>query len=376
MASHAEDIKKIALIQRIFPNYRAPIFHALGKKLNTRIFHGENGSGIPQITNEYSEKCNLLSHIGLSYLCTTSRLLRYNPSIVIQEFSLSFVNLYISYVTARLTRKKIILWGHGYDRASGFNPEQRLSDKVRQYFIRRADSVVLYSGAVAKELSQRYPAQRFFVATNSIDSPEKNSMYNELTQKGRERIKIELKFPPRLNICFVARLTNSKKPHLLTDIVEKLQNRGISIMIHLVGDGQLLSSLKETISKRKQEDSFRIYGAIYDEELTSKIIYASDFMIIPAWLGLSINHSLCYGTPVATLANECHPPEIEFAEDGVNAILGNSIDEIVERVSEIWSNCEAYNLMRSSARRYYERKLSLSSMLSGFSNAIEHASRK
>lgn len=366
---------RVALVQRIFPNYRESIYRELGVQLNVRIFHGQDSSGIHQMTNNYSVKDQMINLARLSYLCITLRLLKYSPTIFIQEFSLSFINLYINYIISRITGAKFILWGHGYNRSKGFHPDTRLLDKVLQYFIQHADSIILYSDVVAKDFSLRYPNQRFFVARNSIDSSEKREIYDRLTQKGRAQVKAELGFGSVLNVCFVARVTPTKKANLLPGIVEKLFEHGINVMVHVVGEGDSLTTLKEIVSSRRLMNNFKFYGSLYDEELVSKIIYASDFMIIPAWLGLSINHSLCYGTPVATLINERHPPEIEFAQDGVNAILGNSIDELVESIHETWSNRAAYESMRSSARQYYKSNLSLPSMLSGFSDAVDHVSK-
>jgi len=366
----------VALLQRIFPHYRAPIFRSLGERMHTRIFHGKNHSGIPQLINQYSEECELQVFFGLSYLPITIRLMKFNPAVYIHEFSLSLLNLYTVYIISRLTGKKFVLWGHGYDRAKGFDPDKRISDKIRQYFISKSDAVILYSDKVALELSQRYPSQQFFVARNSIDSDTKRSVYAQLSRIGRKGIKDETNFPNGLNVCFVSRLTKNKKIHLLTDFVKILKAKGVHCTVHIVGDGPELPALKNIVSALQQTDCFRFHGSIYEEELVARILHASDFMIMPAWLGLSINHSLCYGTPVATLSTELHPPEFEFAEDGINAVVAKSIDELADRVLDIWSNDESYQTMRLNARHYYESKLSLINMQAAFSSAIEFVSRK
>jgi glycosyltransferase involved in cell wall biosynthesis len=368
-----EDRKvKVVMVQRIFPHYRKEIFSSLNKGFEFTLLHSDNESGILQIEQGFGCKVKNVTLGAVSYLFLTLKLFKLKPEVIIHEFSISFVNLFVCFMYAKLTSCKIILWGHGYDRKSGFYPEIKLGDKIREYLIKECDALILYSDDVKDELLNKYKVDKFFVAKNSIQSQEKDSIFFDMERKGRLVIKNELGFSSVVNLCFVARLSPNKQVLKLCDIASYYIEKDISVMIHVVGDGECKNELQSLIEKRRLSKYFSLYGSIYDESKVAEIIYASDFVVIPAWLGLSINHALCYGTPVATLVNEPHPPEIAFAEDGVNSILAESCEEMVGRMIAKTISQEEYLLLRVQSRDFFVNNLGIEKMYSGFLNGIKH----
>lgn len=367
---------KVALVQRIFPHYREEIFKKLAEYYDLRFFHSETHENIPQIERSHSYKVKLFNVNGVKYLASLGAILKFRPKVIIQEFSLSFLNLYLNFMLKILFGSKLILWGHGYDRRVGFNPASKLSDRFRLFLIKKADAVILYSDDVAEELSRAVNNQFFSVARNSIQSVKKDQIFRSMASNGRDNLRKEEGFDADIEICFVARLSKGKKVKKLCDIVNDLVSQGKSVKVHVVGDGEDLNLLKEAVSNKGLSSMFVFYGALYHEERVAKIIYCSDFMLIPAWLGLSVNHSFCYGTPVATLINESHPPEIQFAINMENAILAQSISHLAEQISETLTNKSVYERMRINARDYFEQQLGVNNMFVGFESAINKAISK
>ncbi len=363
----------VAMIQRIFPHYRAPIFDLLDKKFTFVLIHSRNKDNIPQIVRSYSCLKPMVNIRGIVYIFGQFHLYKCSPDAVFQEFSLSVVNLYLTYLYCKLTKCKLILWGHGYKRKQGFDPKNKLSDKIRAFFIRNSDAILLYSDETKTEMESWFQDAVFFVARNSIQSTEKEEQYKGMTTNGKQFYKNKHKCNYDFNLVFIARITGNRKVELLPELVERIKSiTNKSFLIHLIGDGDSKNKLERMIQKNNLKEYFRIYGAVYDEHLASEVIYLSEFLVIPASLGLSVNHAFCYGTPVATLKNERHGPEASFIQDNHNGILCSDIQNMANRIVNVIENEKAMNNMSCEARDYFCKNLGIESMYKGFSDAIRH----
>ncbi|MEY8214198.1 MAG: glycosyltransferase [Colwellia sp.] len=364
---------KVAMVQGIFPHYREGIFSKLSEEYDFKLFHSSLDNGIPQKELHFSNKIGAFNFKSLKYLRMTLSLFKFRPDVIIHEFSLSLVNLYVCYLYSKITGCKFIVWGHGYDRKNKFDPKLNFADKVRAFFVESSDAVVLYSDDVQQLFQRTFDQKNIFVARNSIQSKEKDDLYNAMEYEGRTLVKARLGFGDNINIGFVARLTSIKKVLLLCDLVESFKLQGKGVTVHVVGDGEDFQTLTDAVRENDQQDNFILYGAIYDEAKVGEIIYASDFLVVPAWLGLTINHSFCYSTPVATLINEKHPPEIEFAQDGYNSVLSNTMVNMSQSIIRILDDKDTYIAMRANSRDYFVKNLGVESMFSGFEKSIQSA---
>jgi len=367
---------RVAMVQGIFPFYRDEIFSKLNEIYDFKLFHSSLDNGIPQIERDYSSKHDCIIFFRMKYILFSVSILKFNPDVIIHEFSLSLLNMYLCYLFCRLSGCKFILWGHGYNRKKGFYPQNNFLDKVRLYFINRCDALILYSDDIKNEIARITHRDGVFVARNSIQTDKKDNLYKSLVKAGRSKIRDDVFKHNGINICFVSRLTPVKKVILLCELAERIKKIGKRVTIHVLGDGEDFSKLKDAIYQKSLENEFKLYGSIYDEDIVSKIIFASDFHVVPAWLGLTINLSFCYGTPVATLKNEKHPPEMQFAKDGMNSIVANTVTELSERIIEVIEDSHIHLSMREHSRNFFEQILGIESMLSGFIKAIKYSFSK
>ncbi len=364
---------KVALVQRIFPHYRLEIFNKLNQKYDFILTHAFIDGDIPQVESSFSIKRKLVSVLGFKYLLCSLAVVKFKPVVLIQEFSISFLNLYVNYALSRIMNIKFVLWGHGYDTNKGFHPRSNMADRIRQFFIKRADAVIFYTDKIRDELSIIDGNKKMFVAKNSIESRYNASLYKALSKEGREKVAADLGYKHGLNLIFISRIYENKKPFLLVNVAEQIKSQcGNAFHIHVIGEGELKEELIEQIKNTSMDKHFSFYGAIYEELQVGKMIFSADFVLIPAWLGLSVNHAFCYGTPVMTLINEKHPPEIAFAIDGYNSVLASDVKGLTLRACELSKDKESYLKMRRNCRAYFEKELSLNSMEQGFTDAIEY----
>ncbi len=95
---------------------------------------------------------------------------------------------------------------------------------------------------------------------------------------------------------------------------------GRPVDILLVGDGPERASL-ETLAGQLGV-SVNFYGACYDETVLADLIYGADLTVSPGKIGLTVIHSLSYGTPAITHDNlDEQMPEVEAIIPGVTGAL-------------------------------------------------------
>ena len=139
-------------------------------------------------------------------------------------------------------------------------------------------------------------------------------------------------------IFFIGRLGKNKKLELLIDAHKFAQEKSVNFNVVLIGDGEHKDYLLKKTKKLGTENNVWFYGACYDEILISELIYNADLCVSPGNVGLTVIHSLSFGTPVITHNNFSNQmPEFEAIEQGVTGDFfeENSIESL-EQVITKW----------------------------------------
>ena len=155
-------------------------------------------------------------------------------------------------------------------------------------------------------------------------------------------------------------------------IVQKI-NKKISSKLLLIGDGPEMNSLK-----LKSENYSRVifHGEILDMESIGKMLFASDMMLIPGYVGLAVVHAFAYGCPVITTKTDLkygpfHSPEFEYIIEGKNGFfLKGEIQEYTKKLLEIIKEKESLKQISLNAENTALNEAGLNIFVSGFRNAI------
>ena len=152
------------------------------------------------------------------------------------------------------------------------------------------------------------------------------------------------------DVCFVGRLSVEKG---LGDVFVALNKTNSKLSVGIVGDGQLMSSLK----RESQSLNVMFYGWL-NHELVLDVIQHSKFLVFPSiWFetfGLVIIEAFSQGKPV--IARNIGGVS-ELIEEGVDGFLYNSDSQL----SDILGICEnmsdeEYRCMSQAASRSYQEK--------------------
>ena len=304
-------------------------------------------------------------------------ILKNRPKVIVTQYSFSNLSIWGLYVLRPFIKFKIIGWSHGWDRRTGFHPESSLKDKLRLFMLKMADAMIFYSEDAKIKLSNYVNTNKLFVANNTLDTEPLLNLKKRFANKNKKDLKTELGFTSKYNLIFTARLEPEKKPEKLLEIFKLLQEQLSDISLHIIGSGPLEDKLKKIIT-RQGIKSVKLYGAIYDNELTGKMIYCSDLMIIPSWLGLSIVHSFCFDCPLVTFEKEFHPPEIIYLKDGKTGynLWDKTNEEAIKIIIDYLQNEKLQNKFKNNIKNVIENEASIDKFVQGATGAINYCLKK
>lgn len=379
------------IFQRALTHYRLGVFREINKATGAILCFGKKGPKGTYLSWVEPDFSHL--RIGgfypfheidtLGFLDISVPLLRFKPTVVVTEFALGIVSNYLLLLLRPFLRYKLILWSHGYNRKRGFHPEKSVADKLRVWWMNRADAVMLYSQEGKKVVAPYIrDNKKIFVAQNTLDTITLLKIRDRLDKIGKEEVKKQLGFTKRYNLIYIGRLLKEKEPDRLIDVHRIVSRKIDNIELHIVGNGPIMGDLKVRTKELEDGDKnlkIRFWGAIADDETTGKMLYASDLMVMPAYLGLSIVHSFCFECPVVSqkqgINGPVHGPEIEYVIDGKTGFLipyGNN-ELMAEVIIKCLSDEAQRNKMKQEIRKTVERVCSLDNMIKGFSEAIDYA---
>ncbi|MBK9284929.1 MAG: glycosyltransferase [Sphingobacteriaceae bacterium] len=372
--------------QQIIPEYRIPIFNAIleGCK-QCYIIYGNSKKGsslkngkIPSNKN-YIKKTNWILPGKRNYFITSFylMLIKFKPKIIITQYSPGNLNIFILYLLRPIFKFKLIGWYHGWNREKGFRPSGSFDDKLRHFMLKKADGIILYSNEAKEVLKNYKEEEKIFVANNTLDTNHFEKLRTSFELIGRASLKNEINFTSRYNLIFSGRLEESKKPMQMLEVFAIISTKCPDVMLHIIGSGPLETPMKEYVKKEKLE-RIKFYGSIYNDEITGKMIYCSDMMIIPRWVGLSIIHSFAFECPLLTFESTYHPPEICYLKNEINGfILGNhKSEEIANTLYNYLIDSNKHVNFKKAALEVVKTEAKVDNMVNGVLNAINYFSEK
>lgn len=373
----------ILIFQRVITDYRESIFQELCNKMNVIICFGKNGppgSFLKKKIPAYKH-CRITDY----YPCANNEyllfqnifypLLKYKPGVIVIEFALGIISNLMLFILRPFFKFKLILWTHGYNRKREFDPARHLSDKLRIWLLNRADAIITYSqhgSSVLKKFINR--PEKVFVVPNTLDTRKLVLIRDELELMGKEKIKNEIGFKEAYNITFIGRLLKDKEPDRLIEVFKIISKELDSAALHIVGDGPYIKEIKN-LSKGLR---VKFWGYVTDDYEAGKLLFASDLVVIPGYVGLSVVHSFCFDKPVVTqkrgVNGPFHSPEIEYLIDGQTGFMVNYDDnqELAKTVINYLTNKEIQGIMKDKIRITIETLCNINNMLNGFKKAVDY----
>lgn len=357
------------VVQRILTPYRLSFFQELtrSKYLNPIFVYGQaHGKDALESVREPHGLYRVLVH-NISLLNGKAlwqrRLIRVANSeaidVLIVPFNPRLLTNFVLLLIARMKRKPIIWWGHGLSNTpSDFNIWLRLR------MLKLADAAITYNDVMRERLIRlNVPAEKLFVARNSIDTNTIRALRKNVPQNERRYI------------LFIGRLIPEKKVDLLIRAFALASQRLPDISLLIVGNGPELRHLQDLVKSLEVEKLVEFVGSTYEEEQLAQYFNKSLVSVSPGYVGLSSIHSLAYGVPLIIARDEPHRPEVTSLKNGYNSVFFDSdrADQLATVLVEYATNPDQQKVMQANAVKSVEDDYSVESMRVTFERAVAYS---
>ncbi|HET6465838.1 MAG TPA: glycosyltransferase family 4 protein [Nitrospiria bacterium] len=361
---------KIAFITNLCPTYRVKAFQGLAKRYDVDFYF------YCRPEDSRVSHLEIVSDAERFHYLTTAqilmRLFTQNYPVVIKCSNGKYITL-LSFLTAKLMRKKFIFW-----HSMWYTPQtlfRRFSMPVLKWIFKYSDAVVVYGEHGKKYLeSHGVEPRKIFIAWQSVD----NELFAKaVPAKALSTIRGARAAAGKKVVLFVGRFVEEKGVSYLIEAVAQLKDDGLCLM--LVGEGPLKEALEKQCVENRL-DCFVFVGKVPNSELY-KYYALADVFVLPSittrefkepW-GLVVNEAMNQGTPVV-VTDAVGAGVGGLVQEGVNGFVVPERDSqsLSVALRKIISDDALRAAMGQNAKRVikdwtYER------MVEGFTDAIAYA---
>jgi glycosyltransferase involved in cell wall biosynthesis len=354
---------KLALQQRVFPNYRVPFFDLLasacdgGMSLFAGLPRPNESITTAQELNvaQYRAGRNIHIFSGSFTLYYQYGLINWledwDPAALIVEANSRCLSITSAVKWMHRHGRPVIGWGLGSPPLSGAFAEFRQSRRLS--FLKQFDGLIAYSQRGADEYAALgFPRKMIFVARNSVSAlpafplPERSSTF-----KGKPYI------------LFVGRLQARKRiDHLLRACAEMASQPRLVI----VGAGPERNAL-ESLSKEIYPGA-EFIGAKHGAELKHYFTEA-DLFVLPGTGGLAIQEAMSYGLPVIVAQGDGTQDDLVRKENGWQ-IPPDNFEMLVSTMKDALSDVARLRKMGKESYRIVVEEINIEKMVETFVSAL------
>ncbi len=361
--------RKVGLVQRVLPNYRAPFFNALGRACNGRlsVFAGKPRPEemIQPVTRLDDAKLvtgrNLHLFRGNFYLCYQVGLLdwlaEWDPDVLIVEANPRYLRTPAAIRWMHRNGRPVIGWGLGAPPISG--PLAGLRRSRRLKTIAQLDALITYSQTGAGEYAGLgFPEDRIFIAVNAVTPPPDHPLPNRPPASNTQKIQV----------LFVGRLQARKHlDNLIRACADLPPSHQPELVI--VGDGPDRARL-EALAKALYPATI-FTGALYGEALDEQF-KAADLFVLPGTGGLAIQQAMSFGLPVIAAEADGTQTDLVRPANGWQ-IPADDVAALTTTLQDALSDVARLRTMGAESYRIVAEEINLDRMVSVFMDAIERS---
>jgi glycosyltransferase involved in cell wall biosynthesis len=383
-------IIKVAISQRIIPQYRVPFFKELAKKQNIQltVFYGDgfnigtevNANEIKGFNNQklytikVPFKINGTKRLVVFHPGLIISLIKGNYDVIITEPVTNILNVIFIFLYVKLFRKKIIWHEAGGVNKSSRKILRKVIDPLVKLFIKNTDAFLTYNTYANVYLSNNYKVyhEKIFLALNSIDT---TGIKKDLIKYSNDNNDDSLTKSKDYKVAlFIGALEKRKRVENLIKacgIINKQQNYCIKCWV--IGDGPDINYIK-SICTNDELDNTVFFGRKVDD-LVKYILFA-DVVVLPGQGGLSINHALACGKPIIATEEAYSPNTIsvyDYIKNGFNGYVAdiNNIDDLASKISLVLYDEMHYKSLCTGAFTKAE-EISIEKMVDSFEKSIQY----
>ncbi|WP_026377298.1 glycosyltransferase family 4 protein [Aestuariibacter salexigens] len=341
---------KVLFLQNVLFDYRVPFYNGLVKRgLDVTVVH--SGKKLDDTRCLFTQRVVPEKSVaGFHWQLHRPRYADFD--VVIAMFDPHWPQNLACMLNHRGYRR--VLWGHGF----GSNA---LGNKLRCLIANRADAFVLYTEQGRQQV------------INGGVEPSITHVANNTVEVANH----EGKSSAGQHFLYVGRLQARKRIDLaLTAFADVISKHNDSLLrFDIVGDGDIRDELIELTRSLGIAEKVQFHGAITDNQQLKPLFHNSLAYVSPGHLGLGINHAMAFGTPVLSVANRAHAPEVAVLNQNNSIMFKADTDQQIivglsKHMLKLATNPDYAMALSSRSYQDYVDHCSMDRMLDGFEAAI------
>ena len=322
-------LNKVYFITNIFPNYRKALWREIISNTNfcATFYCSKNNpfsikegkleseslnSRIRNVKGHWLSKKYLIWQSNIIRVCLTDK---FDSIVFLGEMNI--LSNWIGALICRIRRKRVFFWSHGF-----YGNEGSLKCFFRKLFYKIANEHIVYENrGRGLMIKCGFKAQNVNVIYNSLDYENQKLLFEKL-KKAKDNSFTFFRNNTLPVFIYVGRLIESKKVDQLITAIKSINKQKQICNLLIVGSGPNEEKLKNIAKDEIISKTIHFYGACYDEDIISNLIFNSICTVSPGNIGLTVINSFSYGTPAITHNNfENQMPEAEVIKEGITGFF-------------------------------------------------------
>jgi glycosyltransferase involved in cell wall biosynthesis len=354
---------RIALQQRVLPEYRVAFFNALGEACQGRL---EVFAGLPrrneaittgeQLTSaRFIRARNMHLFSGKTYFCIQYGFLhwleQFQPHLLIVEANPRYLSTPAAIQWMHHHHRPVIGWGLGAPKAG--NTEKLL----RKKFLDSLDGIIAYSQAGARQyIDAGMKPERVFIAPNAV-APRPQHQPAFRAAEFRDG---------KASLLFVGRLQERKRLDILLQACARLPSH-LQPRLTIIGDGPDRSRLEALAHSVYPAAQFT--GARHGDQL-EPFFDQVDLFVLPGTGGLAVQQAMAHGLPV--IVGKADGTQVELVKPENGWLLpGATVENLTATLKSAIGDVGRLREMGKASFRIVDEEVNLEVMVQGFVNAIQ-----
>ncbi|PIN75621.1 hypothetical protein COV18_02125 [Candidatus Woesearchaeota archaeon CG10_big_fil_rev_8_21_14_0_10_37_12] len=369
----------IAIIHSETRSYRVPLFDKLSKAYNTVFYFTHGGGWSKQYPSSKEWRyCDLRSYNIIGYKGDFSPsiikwLFKRKHDVIITSGLASFAT-HVSFLIAKITGKKLILWDETWEWPRTFGA--RIAKLYAKFIVKHADACIA-AGSKAKEFYVSFGAKpkKVFIANNcAVDLLKKKTDSQKIAE-----LKKKYNLKNKKIVLYLGRIIKYKGLDYLIRAFAKIEKSNPDAILIIGGPDCGWEAHCKKLAKNIGLKNYVFIGSVPHSEVKEHYLLA-DVFVLPSrtlyennvvnesW-GLAINEALSLGIPI--VSTTAVAAGYDMIKNGKNGFLVKERD--VSAISNaIQSTLKNNIFMRKEARKTFERWNDYDKMVKGFKDAIEY----
>ena len=383
MLNDKTDIYPIVIGQRVFTNYRIPVWYEIAKKMHMKVIvladdqnphYSETSKAghISPLLQLISLKTFELFHSGDQLVILLpgfiKNIIQLKPYALIILDDMSVITFILAAIYARIHQTPLFFWSLGRIFSKSPSPWRKRIKPFHQWLLRHATGILCYSTVAKKFYIDEYnvPDNKCHVLYNCLHEGIIRSSYeNNIPYRTKIRKSMGIS-DNEITFLYVGAMKTSKRPQVLVEACINLRRKRNPIHVILVGGGDHLQYLMKNY---QQYPWIHFLGPCH--EGVEKYFAAGDVYVQPGLGGLGLYQAMVCGMPV--IAGDGDGTEYDMIENGKNGFLmrhKSSVKELTDLLDRFISQPDILISMGKRSGELVVNKFNVDNFVHRFQNAI------